>query len=318
MGAQSRRRGKVDSFTSGVEEGAKGMAFGLYDGITGLVTEPLRGAKTGGVDGFIKGSWNGLVSIGPRLAGAGLGLVVHPATGAFRGLRTRLSKTGILENDSVMSSPRQAVSHAEGKRISKEQRNSIIGAWARLCAPAATEARREEHEARHLVTERRLLAHETEPLSTYSGSGGMGQDTKGKGKRREGSGSSASASAPVSAETGMPSYTPQESVESVLSMNDKDPRWSQHDNLAGSGLTESSSETKRDFRHPVRSNTGASFASGSTADIAMAGTERWGSASTTTDDSTVLQTPGTSVVGSAEGRATPKKTWRGGRNKGRN
>lgn len=58
MGAQMRRRGKVDSFSSGVEEGAKGMAYGLYDGITGLVTEPLRGAKSGGVDGFIKGSWN--------------------------------------------------------------------------------------------------------------------------------------------------------------------------------------------------------------------------------------------------------------------
>jgi hypothetical protein len=59
MGAHSRRRGKVDSLTSGVQEGAKGLAFGIFDGITGLVTEPYRGAKSGGVDGLVKGAWNG-------------------------------------------------------------------------------------------------------------------------------------------------------------------------------------------------------------------------------------------------------------------
>lgn len=47
FGADVRRRGKVDSLRSGVKEGAKGFAYGLADGLTGLVTEPVKGAKEG-------------------------------------------------------------------------------------------------------------------------------------------------------------------------------------------------------------------------------------------------------------------------------
>lgn len=45
LGSAVRERGKVDSFTSGMAEGGKGLGFGLWDGIAGLVTEPIHGAK---------------------------------------------------------------------------------------------------------------------------------------------------------------------------------------------------------------------------------------------------------------------------------
>lgn len=47
FGSEVRRRGKVDSLRSGVKEGAKGFAYGLADGLSGLVMEPVKGAKEG-------------------------------------------------------------------------------------------------------------------------------------------------------------------------------------------------------------------------------------------------------------------------------
>lgn len=45
MGGRVRRRPKVDSLQSGVVEGARGLAYGIADGVTGLVTQPYDGAK---------------------------------------------------------------------------------------------------------------------------------------------------------------------------------------------------------------------------------------------------------------------------------
>lgn len=36
------------------------LGLGFYDGITGIVTQPIRGAKQGGVGGFFKGVGKGL------------------------------------------------------------------------------------------------------------------------------------------------------------------------------------------------------------------------------------------------------------------
>jgi sterol 3beta-glucosyltransferase len=45
IGSSTRQRGKVDDFQSGVREGAKGVFYGYWDGIMGLVTEPIEGAQ---------------------------------------------------------------------------------------------------------------------------------------------------------------------------------------------------------------------------------------------------------------------------------
>lgn len=45
VGSPMRRRREVNSLTSGVTEGVKGLGLGVWDGVTGLVTEPYHGAK---------------------------------------------------------------------------------------------------------------------------------------------------------------------------------------------------------------------------------------------------------------------------------
>lgn len=288
-----------------------------------------------------------MVSIGPRLAGAGLGLVVHPTTGAFRGMRTRLSKTGLLENGSILSSPRQAASHAVSKSITREERNTIVGNWARLCAPAATEARRAEHEARRVANEKRLLAsHDCLPSPPSTKACKERRERRGskkdKGKEREGSGSStpsyeAGTASTLSSSGSMPegAYTLDKDPSwrathdrlAAGQYEEKDPRWrATHDALTGSDASTDAMPTyKRDVlaaggRAPQRANTGTSFASfgsSSTADVAMAGIERWASPPST-ENSTLLLTPRTEPepdVGACEGR---KKLFKGKGSKRRN
>jgi hypothetical protein len=45
MGSEIRARGEVNDFGSGVREAGKGLWWGWWDGITGLVTEPIAGGK---------------------------------------------------------------------------------------------------------------------------------------------------------------------------------------------------------------------------------------------------------------------------------
>lgn len=44
-GSEVREHGKVTNFTSGLKEGFQGLFYGYYDGITGLIREPMKGAK---------------------------------------------------------------------------------------------------------------------------------------------------------------------------------------------------------------------------------------------------------------------------------
>ena len=51
---------KVTGIGSGLKVASKEFGFGLYDGFTGLVTQPYRGAEKDGVTGFVKGVGKGL------------------------------------------------------------------------------------------------------------------------------------------------------------------------------------------------------------------------------------------------------------------
>lgn len=44
-GSEVRKPGKANNFGEGVEEGVKGFFYSYYDGITGLVKDPIQGGK---------------------------------------------------------------------------------------------------------------------------------------------------------------------------------------------------------------------------------------------------------------------------------
>lgn len=45
LGSNVREKGRIDGLASGVREAGKGLAYGWWDGITGLATEPIAGAQ---------------------------------------------------------------------------------------------------------------------------------------------------------------------------------------------------------------------------------------------------------------------------------
>lgn len=70
---------KVTGVGSGVVVAGKEFGYGVFDGITGLVTQPLKGAEKEGVQGLVKGFAKGIG-----------GVIAKPAAGKFveRELRT--------------------------------------------------------------------------------------------------------------------------------------------------------------------------------------------------------------------------------------
>lgn len=55
-----RKQEKVTGIGSGLKVAGKEFGFGLYDGVTGLVTQPLKGAEKDGAGGLIKGFGKGI------------------------------------------------------------------------------------------------------------------------------------------------------------------------------------------------------------------------------------------------------------------
>jgi len=91
-GSEVREQGKVTDFGSGMKEAGKGFFYGYYDGITGLVREPMEGAKKGGFLGAIKGAGRSFINVNMRPAAGALGLVVHPTRGAWKSMQKSWAK----------------------------------------------------------------------------------------------------------------------------------------------------------------------------------------------------------------------------------
>lgn len=69
--ARARRR-HVRGIREGIVQGSKELSLGVYEGVTGLVLGPVRGAQESGAVGFVKGTITGII-----------GLPVKPVAGIF-------------------------------------------------------------------------------------------------------------------------------------------------------------------------------------------------------------------------------------------
>ncbi|KAF9026710.1 glycosyltransferase family 1 protein [Hymenopellis radicata] len=86
-GSEVRKSKKITGTTSGFKEGGKAFYYGLYDGITGLVTEPLRGAKENGAVGALTGSARSMVDLAMKPMAGTVALVSHPMQGAWTSVK---------------------------------------------------------------------------------------------------------------------------------------------------------------------------------------------------------------------------------------
>ena len=73
-----KKRGR-QNFGESLARGGKGLVMGIFDGVTGVATKPLEGAKEEGVGGFFKGVGKGVVGLVARPTGG----IIDFASGTF-------------------------------------------------------------------------------------------------------------------------------------------------------------------------------------------------------------------------------------------
>jgi len=120
-----RKSGKITGIQSGFAEAGKEFGYGFYDGITGLVTQPIAGARKEGFGGFIKGAAKG---IGGLILKPGAGVWAIPGYTA-RGVYAELTKHFGSSVQNYIIAARTAQGYDEWKNSTPQQRQSIVEAW---------------------------------------------------------------------------------------------------------------------------------------------------------------------------------------------
>ncbi|KAF7298465.1 Glycosyltransferase family 1 protein [Mycena kentingensis (nom. inval.)] len=132
-GSTIRKPGKVKDFSSGIKEGGKGLFYGYYDGITGLVREPYEGGKKDGFTGAIKGSLRSFANATIRPAGGIAGAIAHPLHGLWKSVQP----TGVQKQEHKLREVRVADGVEAVRHSTQAQRDDVVRAFERLKAETA-------------------------------------------------------------------------------------------------------------------------------------------------------------------------------------
>ncbi|CAE7219504.1 hypothetical protein PTNB73_09883 [Pyrenophora teres f. teres] len=125
-GAEVRQVDKVTDFQSGIRTAAKQFGFGLYDGITGIVTDPYKGAKKEGGIGFVKGVGRGIMSVPFRVMGGAWSVPGY----AMKGLYQEMVKNKGKDVQNYIIAARVAQGYDEASGVTQEERDAVVKIWA--------------------------------------------------------------------------------------------------------------------------------------------------------------------------------------------
>ncbi|KAL4782156.1 hypothetical protein BJX76DRAFT_349619 [Aspergillus varians] len=93
-GEEVKERGTVKDWKSGFTVGCNNFSHGMADGLSGIFTQPYKGAKEDGALGAVKGLAKGTIGVGAHVGSATLGLVAYPGQGIYKTIHTSFkSKT---------------------------------------------------------------------------------------------------------------------------------------------------------------------------------------------------------------------------------
>jgi len=127
-GAEVRQVDKVTDFQSGMRTAAKQFGFGLYDGITGIVTDPYKGAKKEGGIGFVKGVGRGIMSVPFRVMGGAWSVPGY----AMKGLYQEMVKSKGKSVQNYIIAARIAQGYDEASEVTQEERDEIVKKWSHM------------------------------------------------------------------------------------------------------------------------------------------------------------------------------------------
>lgn len=116
---------KVDGVMSGLEAAGKGFGYGLWDGLSGLYTQPAKGIEEGGIGGFFSGLGKGIGGAVFKPVAGAVGLPAY----AIRGVYEEVARlTGGSEEDKERAE-RLKQGNDEWSMCTGEERKAILGMW---------------------------------------------------------------------------------------------------------------------------------------------------------------------------------------------
>lgn len=120
-----RPQEKVNDFKSGVMAVGKEFGYGWYDGVTGLVTQPWKGAQKEGPGGFLKGIGKGLGGFVTKPTAGFAGVLGHTMKGVHKEMQKLFGSN--VQNYIVAS--RVAQGYEEWLQSSDTEKQDVIDRW---------------------------------------------------------------------------------------------------------------------------------------------------------------------------------------------
>ncbi|GJN79361.1 hypothetical protein PLIIFM63780_002874 [Purpureocillium lilacinum] len=116
---------KVTDLSSGIKIAGKELGYGFFDGIAGMVTQPLRGAEKEGAGGLVKGIGKGIG-----------GLITKPAAGIWgvpaymmQGVHAELNKQFARSVHNYIITSRVVQGRQDLDKATPEERADIVRRW---------------------------------------------------------------------------------------------------------------------------------------------------------------------------------------------
>jgi Ubiquitin interaction motif len=125
-GEEPRQVDRVTDLGSGFRTAGKEFGYGLFDGIAGLVTQPIQGAKKEGASGFLKGVGRGIAGVAIKPAAAAYALPAYAMMGVYKEIQKRLGE-GVA---TYILSARIAQGFDEWIHTTDEERSEAVMLWS--------------------------------------------------------------------------------------------------------------------------------------------------------------------------------------------
>ncbi|KAK0653947.1 hypothetical protein DIS24_g5582 [Lasiodiplodia hormozganensis] len=207
-GEEPRQVEKVTGFSSGLKVAGKEFGTGLYEGISGLITQPLKGAKEDGAGGFIKGVGKGIAGIALKPQAAAFAIPAYTMKGIYMGIRKPFGAT--IQNYIIAA--RTAQGWEEYNKSTSEERAIIVELYQFIASHVKKKRNPGEKEMeaiQALVAKRRAKAEEQRnSLQTFLGWRSAGEGSSGAASAHPTSGPAV----PPAAQRTQNTYAPQNSA----------------------------------------------------------------------------------------------------------
>lgn len=120
-----RPQEQVNDFKSGAMAAGKEFGFGWYDGVTGLVTQPWKGAQKEGASGFVKGIGKGVAGFATKPFAGFSGILGH----TMKGVQKELQKLFGSNVQNYIVASRVAQGYEEWLQSSDAEKQDVIVRW---------------------------------------------------------------------------------------------------------------------------------------------------------------------------------------------